>query len=143
MALVRDILARKGQEVHSVGIDAMVLDALQMMADKDVGSVLVLGENGGLAGIFTERLYSREVFLKGRASPKTPVQDVMRREVICVGPEDSAEACMALMADNRIRHLPVESGGRLEGVISIGDLMQSIIDDREFDLDQMLSYIRG
>lgn len=143
MALVRDILARKGHEIHSVGTDAMVLDALQKMADKDVGSVLVLDDEGSLAGIFTERLYSREVFLKGRASPKTPVRDVMRREVICVGPEDSAEACMALMADNRIRHLPVKHDGKLEGVISIGDLMQSIITDREFDLDQMVRYVRG
>ncbi len=143
MALVRDILARKGHEVHAVGTEAMVLDALQLMADKDIGSVLVLDRDGKLAGIFTERQYAREVFLKGRASPKTPVRDVMQREVICVPPEQSAEACMALMTDRRIRHLPVERDGQLEGLISIGDLMKSIIDDREFDLDQMVKYVRG
>lgn len=143
MARVRDILEAKGREIHRVGPDAMVLDALKLMAAKDVGSVLVM-EGEKIVGIFTERHYAREVFLKGRASPNTALRDVMRRDVLHVGLDDTAEACVALMTDKRVRHLPVlDEEGRLVGIISIGDLMKAIIGDREFDIDQLVNYVRG
>lgn len=142
MAWVRDILAAKGRDVHSVGPDDMVLDALKLMATRDIGAVLVT-EGESLVGIFTERQYARDVFLKGRASPETPVRDVMAADVISVSPDQSVDDCMALMANLRIRHLPVLSENRLVGVISIGDLVKSIIGDREFDIDQLVKYIRG
>ncbi|MDH3262970.1 MAG: CBS domain-containing protein [Paracoccaceae bacterium] len=143
MARVRDILETKGREIHSVEPDDMVLDALKLMAAKDVGSVLVM-EGERILGIFTERHYAREVFLKGRASPNTPLRDVMRRDVLHVGPDDTADACVALMTDKRVRHLAVLDGeGQLVGIISIGDLMKAIIGDREFDIDQLVNYVRG
>lgn len=142
MANVRDILEKKGQTVHTIGPHDTVLDALRMMADRNIGAVLVVDE-GRVVGIFTERLYAREVFLKGRASPTTPVGDVMQREVVCVSPDQSAEACMALMTDKYIRHLPVMQDGELVGIVSIGDLMKSVIEDREFHIEQLVDYVRG
>ncbi len=142
MAWVRDILAGKDQTIHGVRPDDMVLDALKLMATQDIGAVLVT-EGEALVGIFTERQYAREVFLKGRASPDTRIRDVMVADVIFVSPDDSAEDCMALMSEYRIRHLPVLSDGKLVGIISIGDLMKSIIGDREFDIDQLVNYVRG
>ncbi|MCU9847660.1 CBS domain-containing protein [Defluviimonas sp. WL0024] len=140
MAWVRDILSAKRHGIFGVGPDDMVLDALKLMAEKDIGAVLVT-EGDRLAGIFTERRYAREVFLKGRSSPMTKVGEVMERDVITVTPDETAEACMALMSRNRIRHLPVMRDGTLVGVISIGDLMQSIIEDREFDIGQLVNYV--
>ncbi len=142
MAWVRDILAGKDQTIHGVRPDDMVLDALKLMATQDIGAVLVT-EGEALVGIFTERQYAREVFLKGRASPDTRIRDVMVADVIFVSPDDSAEDCMALMSEYRIRHLPVLRDGKLVGIISIGDLMKSIIGDREFDIDQLVNYVRG
>ncbi len=142
MAWVRDILAGKDQTIHGVRPDDMVLDALKLMATQDIGAVLVT-EGEALVGIFTERQYAREVFLKGRASPDTRIRDVMVADVIFVSPDDSAEDCMALMSEYRIRHLPVMRDGKLVGIISIGDLMKSIIGDREFDIDQLVNYVRG
>lgn len=140
MAWVRDILQAKGNEVYTVGPGDMVLDALRLMADKDIGAVLVT-DGDRLVGIFTERRYAREVFLKGRASPDTPVREVMERDLITITPDETAEACMALMNRHRIRHLPVMRNGDLVGIISIGDLMKSIIEDREFDIDQLVDYV--
>ena len=94
-------------------------------------------------GIFTERLYARKVFLEGKASPTTPVRDVMETDVISVPPEQSTEACMALMTEKRIQHLPVMSEGRLAGLVSIGDLMKSLVDARESRIDQLEGYISG
>ena len=142
MAYVRDILARKGREVHALGPDSMVLDALRLMADRNIGAVPVL-EGGQLVGIFTERHYAREVFLKGRASPETPLRDVMQTRVLIVSPDQTAEQCMALMTDKAIRHLPVIEDGELAGIISIGDLMKSLLDDKQFDIDQLVDYVRG
>lgn len=142
MAYVRDILDAKGRGVLSLGPDAMVLEALELMADQNVGAVVVM-DGDRLVGIFTERLYAREVFLKGRGSPDTPLGAVMSREVLTVSPERTAEECIALMSDKRVRHLPVIEDGRLAGIISIGDLMKSVIDDREFDLAQLVDYVRG
>lgn len=140
MARVHDILDAKGGAVHSLSPGNTVLDALELMARENIGSVVV-AEEGRLAGIFTERLYAREVFLKGRASPKTALAEVMKREVITVPPDTTVEACMALMSKNRVRHLPVIADERVAGVVSIGDLMKRIIQDREFDIDYLVEYI--
>ena len=142
MTTVQQILDAKGHEIHSVRPDDTVLHALQTMASQNVGAVLVKDDNS-LVGIFTERHYARKVFLKGRSSPKTLIREVMEPDVVYVEPEQTAEACMALMAEKRIRHLPVLRDGRLVGIISIGDLMRSIIGDREFSIDQLVRYVRS
>jgi len=142
MATVQQLLDSKGHEVYFVRPDDTVLDALEMMEDKNVGAVLVK-DGDRLVGIFTERQYARKVFLKGRSSPKTLVREVMETDVICVGPEQTAEACMALMTEKRIRHLPVLHDEHLVGLISIGDLVKSIIADREFTIEQLEHFIRG
>ena len=142
MTMVQQILDAKGHDVYFVRPDDTVLHALQMMTSKDVGAVLVKDDDR-IVGIFTERHYARKVFLKGRSSPTTLIREVMETDVVYVGPEQTAEACMAVMTEKRIRHLPVLSDGRLVGIISIGDLMKSIIADREFSIDQLVRYVRG
>ncbi|WP_291390809.1 CBS domain-containing protein [Devosia sp.] len=142
MTTVRHILDIKGHAVFTVRPDDTVADALRVMADKDIGAVLVT--NGDrVVGIFTERHYARRVFLKGRTSPTTLVRDVMVKDVIYVEPDQTVDACMALMAAKRIRHLPVLSGGTLVGIISIGDLMKSALADREFNIEQLVLYVGG
>lgn len=142
MTNVQQILERKGQDLHSVRPDDTVLDAIRLMAKENVGAVVVVSGDA-LVGIFTERHYTRNVFLKGKASPTTPVRDVMETDILYVGPKQSAEACMALMTEKRIRHLPVLNDGRLVGIVSMGDLMRSIIDERQFNIDQLVQYVRG
>lgn len=142
MTMVQQILDAKGHDVYFVRPDDTVLHALQMMTSKDVGAVLVK-DDGRLVGIFTERHYARKVFLKGRSSPTTLIREVMETDVVYVEPGQTAEACMAVMTEKRIRHLPVLSDGRLVGIISIGDLLKSIIADREFSIDQLVRYVSG
>ncbi|MFD0978932.1 CBS domain-containing protein [Tropicimonas aquimaris] len=140
MTTVGQILETKGRTVHQVGTDAMVLDALKLMAEANVGSVMVMdGET--VAGIFTERQYARRVFLMGRAAPSTPVREVMEAKVIFVTPQDNVDACMALMSEKHIRHLPVMEGERLVGMVSIGDLMKTVIDEHKFHLDELVKYV--
>ena len=142
MTTVQQILDAKGHDVYFVRPDDTVLSALEMMESKNVGAVLVKVDDS-LVGIFTERHYARKVFLKGRSSPKTLIREVMETDVVYVEPGQTAEACMALMTDKRIRHLPVLRDGRLVGIISIGDLVKSIIADREFSIDQLVRYVRS
>ncbi len=142
MTTVQQMLDAKGHEIYFVRPDDTVLDALKMLEKKDVGAVVVK-DGDRLVGIFTERQYARKVFLKGRSSPKTLVREVMETDVICVGPEQNVEACMALMTEKRIRHLPVIRDEHLVGMISIGDLVKSIIADREFTIEQLEHFIRG
>jgi CBS domain-containing protein len=142
MTTIQQLLDAKGHETYFVRPDDTVLDALKIMEDKDVGAVLVK-DGDRLVGKFTERQYARKVFLKGRSSPKTLVREVMETEVICVGPEQTAEACMALMTEKRVRHLPVLRDEHIVGIISIGDLVKSIIADREFTIEQFEHFIRG
>jgi CBS domain-containing protein len=142
MTAVRHILDQKGHQVWSVHPGDTVYDAIKMMADKDVGALVVL-DASKIVGIVTERDYARNVFLKGRASPQTLVDEIMGRDVICVEPNKSIEECMAIMSANRVRHLPVISEGELFGIVSIGDLVKSIISDREFVIEQLEHYIRG
>jgi CBS domain-containing protein len=142
MTTVQQILDTKGHDVYVVRADDTVLHALRMMDAKNVGAVLVKAGDD-LVGIFTERLYARKVFLRGRASPSTLIREVMETDVVYVDPGQSAEACMALMTEKRIRHLPVLDDGRLVGIISIGDLVKNIIADREFSIDQLVRYVRS
>jgi CBS domain-containing protein len=140
MTIVRHILDKKGQLVWTIRPDDTVFAAIEEMARKDVGALVVV-ENGDPIGIFTERHYARDVFLKGRSSPTTVVRDVMRTGFLFVTPERTVEECMAIMTVERVRHLPVMDDGNLVGLISIGDLVKSIIEDREFVIDQLTNYI--
>jgi CBS domain-containing protein len=142
MSTVQQLLSQKGNTVLSAGPDDTVYDAIKKMADENVGSLVVM-EHGKLIGIITERHYSRDVFLKGRSSPQTKVSEVMERNVVCVRPSQSVDVCMALMNAKRVRHLPVIDDGRLVGIVSIGDLVNSIISDREFTIEQLEHYIHG
>ena len=141
MTTVRHIL-EEGHQVWSLCPGDKVYDAIKMMADKDVGSLVVL-DGSKIVGIVTERHYARNVFLKGRASPRTRVDDIMERNVVCVGPDQSIEEFMAIMTTKRLRHLPVIEHGELLGIVSIGDLVKSIISDREFVIEQLEHYIHG
>ena len=142
MTTVKHILDRKGRRVHSIRPEAFVFDALKMMADKNIGSLLVL-ENGKLVGIITERIYAREIALKGRTSSQTLVRDVMSTNLICVSPDQTVEDCMAVMTKKTVRHLPVLDDGKVVGIVSIGDMVNSIIRDQEFIIDQLEHYIQG
>ena len=139
---VKHLLEQKGRNVLTIDPDATVFDALATMAEKDVGSLVVM-DSEKLIGIITERHYSRNVILKGKTSPTTLVKDIMDRNVIHVRPEHSVEQCMALMTDKRVRHLPVLEGKKVIGIISIGDLLKSIISKQEFVIDQLGHYIQG
>jgi len=139
MKTVRDILEVKGRQVWSIEPGVTVFEALQLMAEKEIGALTVTdGER--LAGIISERDYARKVILLGRASPTTAVKEIMS-EPVCVHLEQSVEECMALVTDKRVRHLPVIEAGKIVGLISIGDLVKSIIDDQKFVIEQLERYI--
>ncbi len=140
MIIVRQLLNQKGRAVCSIHPDATVFDAVAKMAEHDIGSLVVMdGEK--LVGIITERHYARNIVLKGKTSPATPVRDIMERRVVCARPEQTVEQCMALMSDKRVRHLPVLEGKKLIGIVSIGDLVKSIIGDQKFIIEQLEHYI--
>lgn len=142
MTIVRQLLNDKGGTVWAVHPAATVLAAIRLMDEKNVGSLLVMdGEH--LAGIVTERHYARNVMLKGRASPSTPVAEIMETRVLWVEPTQTVEECMALMTAKFVRHLPVIEDGRVIGVLSIGDLVKSIISEQQFVIEQLEHYIRG
>ncbi len=142
MTTIQQVLDKKGHEVLSVSPDNSVFDAIKEMADRDVGSVVVI-DDGKPVGIFTERHYARKVFLEGRASPTTRVGDIMETRVACARPEQTVEECMAVMTEKRVRHLPVLHHKKLVGLISIGDLVKSKIADQEFTIEQLVDYVRG
>lgn len=142
MITVRQLLQAKGFDIFSVPPEATVEQGLRLMAEKNIGALLVL-DGSELRGIFSERDYARKVFLKGRSSTDTPVHDIMTRRVYYVDIERTIEDCMALMTDKRIRHLPVFEGERLAGVISIGDVVKAIISEQEFIIEQLENYIAG
>lgn len=142
MKTVNELLQAKGHDYWSVTPDTSVFDALKMMADKNVGALLVI-EAETLVGLLSERDYARKVILKGKSSKKTPVKEIMSENVVYVTPDRTVEECMALMTDKRIRHLPVLEGNRLMGVISIGDVVKAIISDQEFMIEQLEHYISG
>jgi CBS domain-containing protein len=139
---VRQLLDQKGRDIWSISPDATVFDAIAKMAEKDIGS-LVVTHGDKIVGMITERHYARNVVLKGKTSPATPIRDIMERHVVVAQPEQSIEQCMAIMTDKHIRHLPVVDGEKLIGVISIGDLVKSIIGDQQFTIGQLEHYIHG
>lgn len=142
MKTVKHILQAKGQKVWSIAPGDSVYDALSLMADKEVGALLVL-EAGRLVGIISERDYARKVILKGKSSLDTPVKEIMTQKVICVRREQTIEECMALMTDKHIRHLPVLEGDAVVGVVSIGDLVKAVMEEKDFMIKQLENYITG
>jgi CBS domain-containing protein len=142
MATIRQLLDKKGHEVLSVEPDETVLNSIKMMADKNVGSLVVM-EGDKLVGIMTERHYARNVFLKGRSSPTTPVRDIMETSVVFVRPDQSVDECMAIMTEKAVRHLPVIDQGNVVGIISIGDLVKDKISDQTFVIEQLVQFIHG
>jgi CBS domain-containing protein len=142
MKAVRDILKVKGTDVWCVDAEATVLEALQRMAEKEVGALMVM-DGARLVGIITERDYARKVFLHGRASPTTLVKEIMSSHVVYTHLDQPIEECMALMTEKRTRHLPVIEEEKVIGIISIGDLVKSIISDQQFTIEQLVRYISG
>ena len=142
MLTVGLLLDGKGRQVWSVDVEATVFEALRMMAHKDIGALLVL-DGESVVGILSERDYARKIALEGRASRYTPVTEIMSRQVLSVSPRHTVHECMALMTAHKVRHLPVLEQGRVQGIISIGDLVKSIIAEQEFVIEQMTHYIAG
>ena len=143
MTTVANILRSKpDRTVHGVSPATSMYEALGVMAEKNVGALLVL-DDGAIVGIVTERDYARRIVLKGRSSRDTPVRDVMTSPVLYVTPEQSGAECMALMTEKRLRHLPVLDGGRLVGLVSSGDLVKDIISQQNFIIEQLVHYITG
>jgi len=142
MATVKDMLRTKGHEIWSVAPDASVYDALKLMAEKNIGAVLVRDAEN-LVGILSERDYARKVVLQGKTATDTPAREIMTDRVICVRPEETAEECIALMTDKKVRHLPVLEDDQLIGVVSIGDVVKAIIPEQEFIIEQLEHYVRG
>ena len=143
MKTVRQLLEAKGHDVWSIGPKESVSAAIELMAEKGIGALLVM-EGANTVGVISERDCLRKVFLKkARSAAETEVREIMTKRVIYAPPDHSVEECMALMTDKRIRHLPVLENGKLVGVISIGDLVKAIIDEQQFIIDQLVHYITG
>ena len=142
MRLVKHLLEGKGGAIHAIEPDKPVLEAIRLMADRYIGALLVM-RDGKLVGIVSERDYARKVILKGRSSADTPVREIMSESVLTVAPGDSVNHCMKLVTDRRVRHLPVVDGGRVIGVVSIGDLVKAVIEDQAQELEHMQRYISG
>ncbi|MBT8090870.1 MAG: CBS domain-containing protein [Gammaproteobacteria bacterium] len=140
MKLVKHLLDRKGREIISIADDASVLDAIKMLADRSIGSLLVM-DGDTLKGIVTERDYARKVIIKGRSSKSTQVREIMTTEVYTANTDQTVNDCMTVMTEKRIRHLPVVENGRVVGLISIGDLVQAIIADQQAEIEQLAQYI--
>jgi len=142
MKTVKQILDKKGYQIHSVTPASTVYEALQKMAQERIGALIVLdGEE--LAGIVSERDYARKIVLLGQRSANTPVKDIMPKNVICVSSDHGVEASMSIMSEKRVRHLVVRDDGRITGVISIGDVVKAIIEDQQFTIEQLQTYISG
>ena len=142
MLQVKHLIAEKGSQVHAIGPDDPVLAAVQSMADRYIGALLVM-RGDELVGIVSERDYARKIVLKGRSSSATPVRDIMTSPVISVGPADTVDTCMRLCTDSRVRHLPVVDGGKVIGVVSIGDLVKAVINEQGEQIEQLQRYIAG
>jgi CBS domain-containing protein len=142
MHMVKELLREKGSQVWTIAPQATVYKALELMAAKNVGSLVVV-EDGDVMGVFTERDYARKVILQGRSSKTTTVAELMTTDVLYVSPDDTIENCMALMTDKRLRHLPVMENGKLDGVVSIGDIVKVVISEREFTIRELERYITG
>ncbi len=143
MKTIKQLLAEKGDRVFSITPEESVFEAIQRMAEHNVGALLVLNPEGRLAGIVSERDYIRRVSLEGKQSKETRVREIMTAKVLCARPDQSIQQSMAVMTDKRIRHLPVLDGDRLLGMVSIGDLVKAIIEDQQFTIQQLEHYIAG
>jgi CBS domain-containing protein len=139
---VNRILESKGSDVHTVSPEDTVFHALETMAERGVGALVVV-DDGAVVGMFSERDYARKVILHGRASRDTAVRDIMSERVVTIGPERTVADCMASMTEHRIRHLPVVEGDQLIGMVSIGDVVKAIMSEQSFLIDQLQSYIQG
>lgn len=142
MNTIKTLLRNKGSDVWSVLPDTSVYDAIHLMAEKEIGALLVM-EGQRMVGIISERDYARQVILKGRASDSTPVRDVMSGDVITATRKNSIEDCMGLMTEHRIRHLPIVDGEQVVGVVSVGDLVKAIISDQQSTIHELERYITG
>lgn len=142
MKTIRQILESKGRDIWSISPRASVYEAIEMMAEKGVGALLVM-DVGSLVGIISERDYARKVILKGKASKKIPVSEVMTKEVIVGSESETVERVMALMTEKRIRHLPIVEAGDVTGVVSLGDMVKARLADQQFKIEQLQSYIMG
>ena len=142
MKTVREMLLKKGNKIHSISPNQKIFEALQLMADKDVGALLVL-DGESIVGIISERDYARKVALEGKSSKECLVSEIMSSNVIYVEVDSTTDQCMALMINKKVRHLPVYDKGKLVGVISIGDVVNAVIDEKEFEIDQLVRYITG
>ena len=142
MKTIKQLLENKGSKILSIDPNSSVFDAIKSMANHHIGSLIVM-QNGRLVGIITERDYSRNVVLKGKSSVNTAVKDIMTKNVLCTKPEQTVEEAMALMTDKRVRHLPVIENGNVIGIISIGDLVKTIISEQKHIIEQLEHYING
>jgi len=142
MKTVRQLLQSKGSTVYSVTPEASVFDALKLMADKNIGALLIVS-GGKVAGIMSERDYARKVILHGKSSHDMLVREIMSEKVVTVQPEQTVEDCMTLMTGKRIRHLPVVNGDKIVGLLSIGDLVKEVIAEQEQTIKQLESYIHS
>jgi CBS domain-containing protein len=142
MKSLKQLLSAKGSQVHFIQPDAKVIEALQLMAQKDIGALLVM-ESGRVVGIMSERDYARKVILHGKSSQDIAVRDIMTSGVVTVDPSKTIEDCMSLMTQRRIRHLPVCEGDKLVGLVSIGDLVKEVIAEQEQTIRQLESYIHS
>ena len=142
MQTIKQLLENKGNELLTINPNSSVYDAIKSMADHHVGSLVVL-ENGNLVGIITERDYSRNVILKGKSSINTPVKDIMTKNVLCTNLNQTVDEAMALMTEKRVRHLPSIEDNKVIGIISIGDLVKTIISEQKYIIDQLEHYING
>jgi len=142
MISVSQLLERKGRQVFAIAPGAAVLEAIRIMAERHVGALLVM-EDERLSGIVSERDYARKVILMGRSSAATPVRDIMSAPVITVQPETTVQACMQIMTERRVRHLPVIDRGRVIGMVSIGDLVKAVIAEQQQHIEQLESYIHS
>ncbi|MCX6574171.1 MAG: CBS domain-containing protein [Candidatus Aminicenantes bacterium] len=143
MITVKDMLDQKGHSAWTIGPDAKVLEALELMAKKGLGALVVVDKGDEVIGILSERDYARKIILMGRHSEDTPIKDIMTKEVYGVHYETTADECMALMTDKHIRHLPVCKDGKLAGVISIGDVVKAVIGQQKVTIENLENYIMG
>lgn len=142
MTTIRQVLEKKGRDVTTIDPDETVFRAIEMMAERDIGALVVVA-NDAPVGLLTERDYARQVILKGRTSRDTAVRDVMVENFQAVTPDASVDDCMLLMTDKHLRHLPVLENGRLVGLVSIGDLVKSVIDQQRSTIEQLVGYVSG
>jgi CBS domain-containing protein len=142
MTSMKKLLAKKGTTIWTIGSNATVFDALVKMAEKDIGSLMVMDDDK-LSGLLTERGYARNIALKGKTSSRTSVKEIMERDVVCVESHQTVEECMVIMTEKRVRHLPVLEGGKVIGIVSIGDLVKETIREQKFAIEQLEHYVHG